>query len=111
MDFGRIQMGRRANKRFNYRPMYYDADKEDLKERVNKAEMSASGKYKTSGFEKRIKHGFKNQAGNYTNQYNVVTSGGRVRLLFIIIVIGLTFYLTFYTRVFSVIFEAFYLDA
>ena len=108
MDFGRIQMGRRANKRFNYRPMYYDEDKEELQDRVVKAKMEASGKYEPDGFEERIKNGYKYRSNAYSSSYNVVSSGSRVRFLFILCTLGLLFYLAFYTETFSIIFEAFY---
>lgn len=107
MDFGRTQMGRRTNRRFNYRPMYYDADREDLQDRVKQAEMAAKGEYDPKGFEDRIRRRFRNQGVQSNSNHNFI-SGSKPRLLFIILVIGLMFYLTFYSRAFSVIFEAFY---
>lgn len=108
MDFGRVQFGRRANRRFNYRPVYYDEDKEDLQDRVEKARMKATGTYRPEGFKERIKNGYKYQLGAYSTPYHMVASGSKARFLFILIIVGLTFYLAFYSQVFSVIFEAFY---
>ena len=108
MDLGRVKFGRRANKRFNYRPMYYDPDMEDLRHRVKNAEMERTGVYDEKGFKERIRTGYKNKTGQYSSQYNVVASGARVRVLFIALALGVLCYLIFYTRTFSSIFESLY---
>jgi len=108
MDFGRVQIGRRANKRFNYRPMYYNEDLDDLHTRVKRAEMEKSGEFDANGFKDRIRSGYRNKTGQYSNEYNVVASGAKVRVFFIALALGLLCYLVFYTRTFSTIFEAFY---
>ncbi|MCB0734118.1 MAG: hypothetical protein H6608_09115 [Flavobacteriales bacterium] len=108
MDFGRVSFGRRANRRFQYRPRYYDPDKEDLDIRVSRAHMESTGEYNPEGFENRIRQGFQQRSTLYTSEYNVIRQGARIRTILIILALGLVFYLTFYTNAFGVIFEAFY---
>ncbi|MBI1305106.1 MAG: hypothetical protein GC181_00670 [Bacteroidetes bacterium] len=107
MEIRRIQFGRRANRRFNYIPRYYDEDKEDLENRVNNVRMEVSGNYDPKGFEQRIRDGFNKKSTAYQTPYNTINHGSRIRFLFILITLGLVFYLAFYTKAFGIIFGAF----
>lgn len=106
MIFSKFSFGKTANRRFNYIPRYYDADKEEFKERVRRAraevevEVEAKAKAKAEvedrakGFEDRIRSGFQHRNRAYNNVYN---SNGKttLRVALIASILFAIFYLIF----------------
>lgn len=108
MEFPRITYGRRGHKRFNYKPVFYDADKEDLDNRVERAKAEASGEYSAEGFQKRLEASFRNRQTLPEDPYaRQLKSVSRIRYILIVAILGSMAYLVFYTNTISIIFEAF----
>lgn len=101
-------MGRRGNKRFNYRPRYYDERKEDLENRVERITSEVTGEYSAEGSRRRLQSAFKNRGTQpldpVSQQQRLVS---RVRFLLIAAVLGSLAYLAFYTNTLDIIFEGF----
>jgi len=108
MELPRVTFGRRGNKRYNYKPRYYDEDKEDLQDRVERAKAEASGNYSAEGSRRRLQSAFKNRKSTPIDplaQKQKMVS--RIRVFLIALVLGAVAYLAFYTNAISIIFEAF----
>ncbi len=108
MQLSRVKMGRRGNKRFQYRPRYYDEQREDLEGRIERITSEVTGKYSAEGSKRRLKTAFKNrghQPLDPTAQQQRLVS--RVRVLLIAAILGSLAYLAFYTNTLDVIFEGF----
>ena len=108
MQLSRVKMGRRNNKRFNYRPRYYDEQKEDLQNRVEQITAEVTGNYSAEGSKKRLQSAFKNrghQPLDASSQQQRLVS--RVCFLLIAAILGSLAYLAFYTDTIDVIFEGF----
>ena len=108
MEFPRITYGRRGHKRFNYKPVFYDPDKEDLENRVEKAKAEMTGEFDFQGYKKRLEASFRNRQSipddPFARQLKMVS---RIRFWLIAVVLGSLAYLVFYTNTISIIFEAF----
>lgn len=90
MIFSKFGFGKTSNRRFNYIPRYYNAEKEELQERVRRAKEEIN----ETNYADRIRNGFKHR----TNAYNTVKnplSMSSVRVLLIAIILGSIFYLMF----------------
>lgn len=94
MIFSKFSFGKTTNRRFNYIPRYYDADKEAFQERVKKSRAEANGEVHTEGYENRIRSGFQQRNRAYNNVYN---TGGKstLRVALIALILGSIFYLMF----------------
>lgn len=94
MIFSKFGFGRTSNRRFNYIPRYYDADKEAFNERVNRTKAEVNGESNIQGFENRIRNGFQFRNRAYNNVYN---SSGKstLRIALIALILGAIFYLMF----------------
>ncbi|MFT4522116.1 MAG: hypothetical protein ACI8ZN_001056 [Bacteroidia bacterium] len=106
MAFERVKFGRRANRRFNYQPIYYDADREELTSRVEQIKDNKSNK--VEGYQARIKASYQRRNVAYNSDYNYIKSAARLRQLAIAILLGLALYLVFQTNTFSIVYDAFY---
>jgi hypothetical protein len=95
MEFPRIRFGRTTNRRFNYIPRYYDEDKEEFNERVERARQELEGSNNPDDFAKRMKAGFKKRTKAYNSVYNIDKKGSTLRTIFIAGMLGLIFYLLF----------------
>jgi hypothetical protein len=108
MELPRVSYGRRGNKRFNYKPRFYDEDKEDLYNRVEQSLAEKTGNFSAEGSKQRLQAAFKNrssQAIDPAAQQQKLAS--RIRFILIALILGSMAYLVFYTNAFSIIFEAF----
>jgi hypothetical protein len=76
------------NKKFNYRPLYYDAKKEEREMRLKSALEEGSGDYEKA-LRDRLQMRWKRTAGKRDRK------ASNQRLIIIFIVIGLLFYLAF----------------
>jgi hypothetical protein len=94
MIFSKFGFGKTSNRRFNYIPRYYDADKEAFNERVNRTKAEVNGESNIQGFENRIRNGFQFRNRAYNNVYN---SSGKstLRIALIALILGAIFYLMF----------------
>lgn len=108
MELPRVSYGRRGNKRFDYKPRYYNEEKEDLLNRIERVKSEASGEYSAEGSKRRLEAAFKNRKSvpvdPNAQQQRLVS---RVRILLIALILGTAAYLVFYTNTISIIFEAF----
>jgi len=59
MEFRRLDYGRRTNRKFNYKPRYYDEDMEDLHERAERTQKIRDGDNSMESYSERIKHGYR----------------------------------------------------
>lgn len=107
MEFPRIQYGRRTNRRFDYKPRFYDEGKEDLDERVDRARKERDGLNGEQDFEQRIRYAYQRRDLTPSSAVDNARVISRLRVLAIATILGLLFYLLFYTDVIYVIFEAF----
>jgi hypothetical protein len=107
MEFPRIQYGRRTNKQFNYIPRVYDPAKEDLDERVQKARAIRDKTNSEEDYAERIRKSYKSRSPVVSSGANKVALVARLRIMMIAVILGLMFYLVFYTDVIYVIFGAF----
>jgi|SRR5210317_949096 hypothetical protein len=108
MELPRVKMGRRSNKRFNYTPRYFDEEKEDLENRIEKIKAEVTGNYSKEGFEKRLRAGFKNREKEVSDpgaQQALLVS--RLRVLLLVVVFSMIAYMVFYTNTIEVIFQGF----
>jgi len=108
MELPRVKYGRRGHKRFNYTPRYYDEDKEDLENRIEKITAEVTGEYSHKGSKRRLETAFKNRSTqplDPTAQQQKLVS--RVRFLLIVIVLTSLAYMVFYTNTFAVIVDGF----
>lgn len=101
-------MGRRGNKRFNYRPRYYDERKEDLENRIERITSEVTGVYSAEGSRKRLETAFKNRGRQPIDaqgqQQKIVY---RMRIILIAAILGSLAYLAFYTDTIDIIFQGF----
>jgi len=107
MEFRRIEFGRRTNRKFTYTPRYYDEDMEDLHERVERGKKIRDGITEMDTYAERIKHGFRTKQKPAKEGANQALWVSRLRVIVIAAILGMLFYLFFYTDVIIVIFEAF----
>jgi len=107
MEFRRIEFGRRTNRQFNYTPRYYNEAMEDLHDRADRARRirDAEKGEKTHG--ERIRQAFKARQVPEREGVNQALWISRLRVVVIAVILGLMFYLFFFTDVISTIFEAF----
>ncbi|MCB9261089.1 MAG: hypothetical protein H6607_01770 [Flavobacteriales bacterium] len=106
MELPRVKIGRRHHKQFNYIPVFYDEDKEDLHNRIEKAKSERDGT--VEGFENRIRMAYKHRdvvpIDNHARKMKLVS---QLRVLMFVIVFSMIAYLVFYTNTINIIFEAF----
>ncbi len=108
MEFSRVKMGRRNNKRFNYKPRYYDEDRENLHNRKELIKAEVTGDYSAEGSKLRIQTAYKNRGVRpldpAAQQQRVVS---RIRILLIALILGSIAYMVFYTDTLPVIISGF----
>jgi len=107
MEFRRIEFGRRTNRQFNYTPRYYDETMEDLHERADRARRIRDAEKGDDTHKERIKHAFRARQVPERQGVNQALWISRLRVVVIAVILGLMFYLFFFTDVISTIFEAF----
>ncbi len=88
-------------KHFKFRPRFYDADKEDLEMREQKIKdelgIPTEKKYDLTSLQNRIKGQFRNQGGTRSKISEEARRKQNTRLIYLIIVLALIFYLFFYS--------------
>lgn len=102
-----MEYGRRTNRQFNYVPRYYNEDMEDLHERADLARQVREGKSEPGNYAERIRDGFRLRQQPVSKGMNQARWVSRLRTLAIAFILGLLFYLLFYTDVIYFIFEVF----
>ena len=89
-----------GTKRFSFRPRYYDPDKEDLDNRVEriKEEMGVADKKGDNGkpFMSNIKGQFRNSDGWQAKSSGDARRAQNKRLIWLFIILSIVFYLIFY---------------
>ena len=76
MQLSRVKMGRRGNKRFQYRPRYYDEQREDLEGRIERITSEVTGKYSAEGSKRRLKTAFKKPGASTSGPNSPTTKTG-----------------------------------
>lgn len=104
MELPRIPFHRKTNRRYNYQPVYYDPNKEDLENRVRKARGDTNT---TSDYAENIRQGFRAQQSMYGNRYNQELKRSRIRTFILIIVFGILVYQLMRSDLILRLFEAF----
>jgi hypothetical protein len=88
-----------GTKQFGFRPRYYDPDKEDLDNRIEriKEEMGMAEKKKDNGkpFISNIKGQFRNPDGWQKSSTDARKAQNK-RLIYLVIILGLVFFMFFY---------------
>jgi hypothetical protein len=88
-------------KQFNFRPRFYDPDKEDfeLREQRIKEELGISSdrKYDGKSHRDRILGSFRNQGRTQSKTSIEARRSQNTRLIFMIIILALIFYFVFYS--------------
>jgi len=107
MEFRRLDYGRRTNRKFNYKPRYYDEDMEDLHERAERTQKIRDGDNSMESYSERIKHGYRTKQTPEKKEVNQALWISRLRFILIASILGMLLYLFFYTDVINTIFEAF----
>ncbi len=90
MIFSKFGFGKTSNRRFNYIPRYYDADKEEFEQRVRRSKEAID----ETNYADRIRHGYKHRSNAYNTVKNPL-SVSSIRVLLIAMVLGTIFYLMF----------------
>jgi hypothetical protein len=89
-------------KRFNFRPRFYDPDKEDLELREQRIKeelgIATEKKYDGKSYRDRIKGQFRNQGRSESKTSASARRSQNTRLIFMIIILALVFYLFFYSN-------------
>jgi hypothetical protein len=89
-------------KHFNFRPRFYDPDKEDLEmreQRIKEELGIETGKnYDRTSYRDRIKGSFRNQGKSQSKTTAEARRTQNTRLIFMIIILALVFYLFFYSN-------------
>lgn len=93
MIFSRFGFGKTSNRRFNFTPRYYDADKEEFDKRVEMARREVGGERSTGDFKDRIRQGFNYRNKAYNNVYNQEHKKSMLRRLLIAGILGAIFYI------------------
>ncbi len=89
-------------KRFNFRPRFYDADKEylELREQKIKEELgiATEKKYDEKSLRDRIKGQFRNQGRTQSKISETARRSQNTRLIVMVVILALIFYLFFYSN-------------
>lgn len=101
MEFPRIPFNRKTHRRFNYQPVYYDPDKEDLEQRVKAA------KGESDDHAENIRRGFRSYDRAYGNRYNQELRKSKIRTYLLVATFAYIFYRLLTSDVILKIFEAF----
>jgi hypothetical protein len=92
MIFSRFGFGKTSNRRFNFVPRYYDADKEEFNKRVEMARREVGGEQSTDDLKERIRQGFSYRNKAYNNVYNHEHKKSLLRRMLIAVILGAIFY-------------------
>jgi hypothetical protein len=88
-------------KHFNFRPRFYNPDKEDLEFREQKIKeelgIPVERKYEGKSHHDRIRGSFRNQGKNASKATDEARRAQNTRLFLMIIIFALIFYLVFYS--------------
>ena len=88
-------------KHFNFRPRFYDPDKEDLEQREQRIKeelgIATERKYDGKSHRDRIRGSFRNQGRSASKISEEARKSQRTRLILMIIILALIFYLVFYS--------------
>jgi len=88
-------------KHFNFRPRFYDPDKEDLELREQKIKeelgIATDKKYDGKSHRDRIRGSFRNQGRTPSKTSEDARRAQNTRLILMIIIFALIFYLVFYS--------------
>ena len=88
-------------KHFNFRPRFYDPDKEDLELREQKIKeelgIATEKKYDGTSHRDRIRGSFRNQGRTQSKTSEEARRAQNTRLILMIIIFALIFYLVFYS--------------
>lgn len=104
MEFPRIPYTRRTNRRFNYQPVYFDPEMDDLQHRVNMARGETSNE-QTYG--DNIRRGFRSFGNAHANRYNHELRKSKIRMWLLVLFFGVLAWYVFQSDLIFRIFEAF----
>lgn len=88
-------------------PRYYNEDMEDLHERAEQARSIRDGRTEPTNYAERIRDGFRLRQQPVSTGMDQARWISRMRTVAIAVILGLLFYLLFYTDVIYFIFEVF----
>jgi hypothetical protein len=101
MEFPRIPFHRKTHRRYNYQPIYYDPQKEDLDQRVKMA------KGESDNYAENIRKGFRSYERAYGNRYNEELRKSKIRTYILVAAFSYLFYRIFTSEIILKVFEAF----
>lgn len=107
MIFSRFGFGKASNRRFNYVPRYYDADKEEFEQRVDRARRELKGEQKPEDFRERIRQAYDYRSKAYNHVYNNDYKKSIIRRWLIAGLLGAIFYLLITSSLLDRILSAF----
>ena len=88
-------------KQFNFRPRFYDPEKEDFEQREQRIKeelgIATEKPYDSKSFRDRIRGSFRNQGRNQSKTSEDLRRSQNTRLIFMIIILALIFYFVFYS--------------
>jgi len=88
-------------KQFNFRPRFYDPEKEDFEQREQRIKeelgIATEKPYDSKSFRDRIRGSFRNQGRNQSKSSEELRRSQNTRLIFMIIFLALIFYFVFYS--------------